>query len=90
MSSCSEHAGEIRGAFPNKESYARKRVVKDVESRSVNVAFNDCVDDFELAPIKTRSGRQIGSFFFVRFFYGYGAKVYFLNSDHQYIGAHVR
>ena len=79
---CSEYAGEIKDAFPDKKvtivhsdsqllnstypNKYRKRVLKDLESRGVNVVFNDYVDDFESAPIKTRSGRRIDGDLVVR------------------------
>jgi NADH dehydrogenase FAD-containing subunit len=72
---CSEYAGEIKDAFPNKKvtivhsdsqllnsaypNKYRKRVEKDLTSRGVNIVFNDYVDNFDSAPVKTRSGRQL-------------------------------
>ena len=46
----------LNSAYPNKY---RKRVEKDVTSRSVNIVYNDYVDDFESTSPKTRSGRQL-------------------------------
>ncbi|KAH9989632.1 FAD/NAD-P-binding domain-containing protein [Russula vinacea] len=70
-----EYAGEIKDAFPNKKvtivhsdsqllnsaypNKYRKRVEKDLTSRGVNIVFNDYVDNFDSAPVKTRSGRQL-------------------------------
>lgn len=85
--SCSEYAGEIKDAFPNKKvtivhsdsqllnsSYPnkyRKRMENDLTSRGVNIIYNDYVDDFESNPVKTRSGRQIDGDLVVCPFLGY-------------------
>ena len=92
---CSEYAGEIKDAFPNKKvtivhsdsqllnstypNKYRKRVLKDLESRGVNVIFNDYVDDFESSPIKTRSGRRVDGDLVVCPFLGYEANITFSN-----------
>ncbi|KAI0262522.1 FAD/NAD-P-binding domain-containing protein [Gloeopeniophorella convolvens] len=70
-----EYAGEIKDAFPRKKvtivhsdsqllngaypAKYRKRLEKGVASRGINIVFNDYVDNFDVVPATTRSGRPL-------------------------------